>query len=383
MRVSLSLSLSLECLSVFAYACNAAGCEAPNNGLIPWKQAHRERQIPSGSVAAAVSAGATGKLAGQDTGEELLGSELALLLQLSSSPISLGGNRGMQSVSLGAALPFQLPMGVSAFARVNAELPLEPLQELYQQQLQPEDKRDAERAPLQWQTFACSKENLLQLQRQVQQQLLRLQQSGLRGEVLLGVQTPHALGCGGVLRCLASLDKEKPRLTFSASQGGNEVALTLSKLRLLGFALQSSLDINKSKVAVETAYNFEQGETSMRVAAAGLTGAATRGLLPTLLGVEVRARGPLGSPLRGKAAQEGLATAAEGASSFAEKPLAEAAHAEAGKAEKDKGLKGQRSEGNNRMAGLSEAPDVSMGLTFAFGEKGDLLVEPKFHLGER
>ncbi|OEH75708.1 hypothetical protein cyc_01562 [Cyclospora cayetanensis] len=176
----------------------------------------------------------------------------------------------------------------------------------------------------------------------------------------------------------------------AASQGGNEVALTLTDALVLAAACRASVGISlPASFALDTAAARSfggggvVGETSMRVAAAGLTGAATRGLLPTLLGVEVRARGPLGSPLRGKAAQEGLATAAEGASSFAEKPLAEAAHAEAGKAEKDKGLKGQRSEGNNRMAGLSEAPDVSMGLTFAFGEKGDLLVEPKFHLGER
>lgn len=291
----------------------------------------------------------------------------------------------MENFSVGAAVPLQLPLGVSAFARFSLDVPADIKPEQQQQpqkQQQQQQQQGKEQQHLQHQEQYEEKQQQLpllakrevqhlqqllqqQLQRQLQQ-LRLLQKSGLRTQLLLGVQAPHTVGGGGALRCLASLGKDKPRFTISASQGGSEVSATVSGSKLLGLAALKEVTLHKTKVAVETAYDMEKGETAVRVAGAGYTGASLGGLLPSLIGLDMRIKSPLVRSSRAAARARARARAEEETGD------------ENGEGEKE------APKGDTALTKEEETLDVvSLGVSLAFGKRADFLVEPKYHPAER
>ena len=119
------------------------------------------------------------------------------------------------------------------------------------------------------------------------------------------------------------------------------------------------------------------GETAVRVAAAGHTGAAMGGPLPSLLGVDFRAKGPLGGPLSSRAAREAAATAGAAAE---ERPRDEKSKREGG----DSGVQqSKQDEGDTKPLDPAETLDVSVGVSLAFGKRADLILEPRYHPRER
>ncbi|KAL8439685.1 hypothetical protein Efla_004805 [Eimeria flavescens] len=316
---------------------------------------------------------------------------------VSSGQFGIGEAKGPQSVSVGAALPLQLPFGISAFARLSSEVPLNVSQQ--QQQQQAAEKANQQQQQQQQQqnddavkpaTLEASKLGALLQQRlqqqlrgqlqHMQQQLQQLQQSGLASEVVVGLTAPDSLRAAAPAAAAAAA--VGVRVSGTASRGGSEVAATLRGLRVLSVAAQKGLQINKTLVALEGACDFEKGEAGFRVAAAGYTpGAAPlkqrRPLTPSLLGAQLRVKGPVNNLLLRLKPHAAAAAAATAALAAGEDAAAAAAAGEAGGSEE-----AAASAAADGGKGDSDA-EVSLGLSVAFGSKAETLVEPQVHLPTR
>ncbi|KAL8269427.1 hypothetical protein Esti_006665 [Eimeria stiedai] len=326
-------------------------------------------------------------------GASVKGKTLGRGVWVSSGQFGIGEAKGPQSVSLGAAIPLQLPFKVSAFARLSTEVPLhldftqqlqqeqqQHVKEALQQQQQEQDTVKAEGSDVRklglhlQQRLQHALRGQLQL---LQQQLQQLQQSGLKSEVVVGLSAADMLGNGGTFRLLSALGNDKPKILLSGMLLLllllllAPVTATLRGLRVLGLSSQRSLQFNKATVAIEGACDFEKSEAGFRVAAAGFTAAAgqkRRGLLrPSLLGAQLKVRGPLNALMvfRPRAA----AATATGDTGGSEETALETGGFEA--------------ESMTREEAVGDDPEASFGLSFAFGDKAETLVEPKLHLPSR